>query len=142
MMATMRSTWARRPSMLAIALFGGMSLLFVASGAAQTLGTASGEISFHRDVLPILQQNCVACHRTGGVGYDQTGLDLTSYAGIKKGSRWGPLVVAGDAASSNLMRILDWQADPRLRMPPTGHQLSLSDRGVIRAWIDAGAKDN
>ncbi len=141
MTAAMRSTWARRRSMPALALFAGASFLLVASGAAQTPGTTSGKISFRRDVSPILQKNCVSCHRTGGVGNYQTGLDLTSYAGIMKGSRWGPLVVPGDAASSNLMWILDWQADPRLRMPPT-KQLSPSDRGVIRAWIDAGAKDN
>lgn len=142
MMATMRSAWARRPSMPAIALFAGMSLFFVASDATQTLGAVSGKISFQRDVLPILQKNCVACHRTGGVGHYQTGLDLTSYAGVMKGSRWGSLVVAGNAASSNLMRILDWEVDPRLRMPPSGHQLSLSGRNAIRAWIDAGAENN
>ena len=109
MMATMRSTWARRPSMLAIALFVGVSLLFVASGAAQTLGSASGEISFHRDVLPILRKDCVACHRPGGVGAYQTGLDLTSYAGIMKGSRWGPLVVAGWAFRRSFVAAPAWR---------------------------------
>ena len=70
------------------------------------------------------------------------GLDLTSYAGVMKGTKFGPMVIPGDPESSNLMLLLDWRASPELRMPHGKKQLSSCDRNAIRSWIREGAKDN
>ncbi len=98
--------------------------------------------SFKEDVMPIFVGRCVSCHQPGGEGYGKSGLDLTSYAGVMKGTKFGPMVIPGDPESSNLMLLLDWRASPELRMPHGMKQLNSCDRNDIRAWIREGAKDN
>jgi hypothetical protein len=48
--------------------------------------------------------------RSGGAGYEKSGLDLTSYAGVMKGTKFGRMVIPRDPESSNLMLLLDWRA--------------------------------
>ena len=40
-------------------------------------------------------------------------LDLTTYDGLMKGTKHGPMVIPGDPDSSNLMWLLDWRATRR-----------------------------
>jgi len=110
--------------------------------AAKEACAAQPKMSFAEDVMPILRGRCVSCHGQGGEGLQKSGLDLTSYQGVMKGTKFGPMVVPGDADSSNLMRLLDWRASPELRMPHGKKKLSTCDRDAIRSWINEGAKDN
>ena len=103
---------------------------------------AQQKMSFAEDVMPIFRGRCVSCHASGGEGFEKSGLDLTSYQGVMKGTKHGPMVIAGDAQSSNLMWLLDWRASPELRMPHGQKKLSTCDRDAIRSWINEGAKDN
>jgi hypothetical protein len=75
-------------------------------------------------------------------GVEASGLDLTTYEGVIKGTKHGPMVIAGDPDSSNLMWLLDWRASPELRMPHGTKKLSTCDRTEIRRWIQEGAKNN
>ena len=59
-----------------------------------------------------------------------------------KGTKYGPMVIPGDAESSNLMMLLDWRVSPEIRMPHGKKKLSICDRNDIRAWISQGAKNN
>jgi mono/diheme cytochrome c family protein len=103
---------------------------------------AQEKMSFAEDVLPIFKGRCVGCHTPGSEGTEKSGLDLTSYEGVMKGTKHGPMVIPGDAQSSNLMWLLDWRASPELRMPHGKKKLSTCDRNAIRAWIFEGAKNN
>lgn len=98
--------------------------------------------SFSEDVMPILRGRCVSCHQAGGEGYEKSGLDLTSYAGLMKGTKFGPVVIPGQPYISNIMVLLDWRASPEIRMPHGAKQLSICDRSDISAWILQGAKNN
>jgi mono/diheme cytochrome c family protein len=98
--------------------------------------------SFAEDVFPIFKGRCVDCHRPGGQGYEASGLDLTTYEGVMKGTKHGAMVIPGDPDSSNLMWLLDWRASPQLRMPHGTKKLSTCDRNEIRRWIREGAKNN
>ena len=104
--------------------------------------SAQPPISFSEDVMPIFKGRCVACHQAGGDGYEKSGLDLSTYVGVMKGTKFGPMVVPGDPQTSNLMVLLDWRAAPALRMPHGKKKLSSCDRDAIRGWIRQGAKDN
>ena len=104
--------------------------------------TSQSKVSFRDDVMPIFVGRCIACHQPSGEGTEKSGLDLTSYAGIMKGTKFGPMVIPGEPESSNLMRLLDWRVSPEIRMPHGKKQLSTCDRDAIRAWILEGAKDN
>ena len=104
--------------------------------------TTQSKMSYREDIVPIFVGRCVSCHQPGGEGTEKSGLDLTTYAGLMKGTKFGPMVIPGDPESSNLMLLLDWRASPELRMPHGKKQLSSCDRNDIRAWIREGAKDN
>ena len=99
-------------------------------------------VSFKEDILPLFKWRCASCHEPGGAGYEKSGLDLTTYAGLMKGTKFGTMVVPREPESSNLMLLLDWRASPALRMPHGKKQLSSCDRSTIRTWIRQGAKDN
>ena len=103
---------------------------------------AAEKISFAEDILPIFKGRCVSCHQPGGDGYEKSGLDLSTYQGLMKGTKHGPMVIPKDPDSSNLMWLLDWRASKEVRMPHGKKQLSTCDRATIRAWIREGAKDN
>ena len=106
------------------------------------LCAAEAQISFSEDVFPIFKGRCVSCHQPGSESFEKSGLDLTTYAGVMKGTKFGAMVIPRDPDSSNLMWLLDWRAKPELRMPHGKKKLSICDRDAIRVWIRQGAKDN
>ena len=113
--------------------------------APATPAPTPATVSFSEDILPLLQWRCSSCHQPRGQGYEASGLDLTSYAGVMKGTKFGPMVIPGDPNVSNLMVMLDWPAhlSPTIRMPhDKSRRLSICDRDVIRTWIKEGARDN
>lgn len=123
-------------TIIAAVMGGGAVLPASEACAAQT------QMSFSEDVFPIFKGRCLSCHQPGGEGYEKSGLDLTTYEGLMKGTKFGPMVIAGDATDSSLMVLLDWRASPELRMPHGQKQLSTCDRNAIRDWIQEGAKNN
>lgn len=102
---------------------------------------AAAKTSFAEDVMPIFVGRCFSCHQPNGQGNEKTGLDLSSYEGVMKGSKSGKMVIPGDPDSSNLISLLDWRGLPETHMPPR-KKLSTCDRDAIRAWIREGAKNN
>jgi hypothetical protein len=80
-----------------------------------------------------LRQRCVACHDPVK---HRGGLDLTTRTGLRDGSMNGPVVVAGDAGKSLLVRVV---SGPSPRMPKTGAKLSAAEVDAVRHWVDAGA---
>ena len=121
------------------------SVAFTAAGLMSydvTGQTARPTMSFKEDVLPILKGRCIECHSPGGKGFEASGLDLRNHAGLMKGTKFGPMIIAGDAQASSLMALLDWRVDEKIRMPHGAKKLSTCDRDAIRRWINEGALDN
>ena len=117
----------------------------MSSGAvipATEVCAAQTQISYSQDVLPILRGWCFSCHEPGGEGYKASGLDLTTYQGLMKGTKFGPVVIPGHAFTSDIMVLLDWRSSPAIRMPHGQKQLPSCNRNTIRDWIQQGAKDN
>jgi len=130
-------------------VLGGAIALAIAGMVGEEMVSSSGQVcaataktSFKEDVLPIFTAYCFGCHTAGGQGKDQSGLDLTTYAGVMQGTKHGRMVIPGDPDSSNLMWLLDWRGAPETHMPLGKKKLSTCDRDLIRAWIREGAKDN
>jgi hypothetical protein len=113
-----------------------------ASQGAKPPAKRAPTISFREDIVPILKGRCMDCHQPGGEGFEASGLDLRSYDGLMKGTKFGPMVIKGDAQSSSLMALLDWRVDPKIRMPHGGKKLSTCDRDAFRRWIMEGADNN
>jgi len=99
-------------------------------------------VSFSRDVLPMFTSHCVSCHHPGGEGYETSGLDLRSYAGLMKGTKHGKIVVAGDTLTSNLMVLIEGRSDASIRMPHQKWPLLKQQIEIIGMWVRQGAKDN
>jgi Planctomycete cytochrome C len=116
--------------------------LFATAAICFSLPSAAETISFEGDVIPILQVRCIECHQPGGDGYGESGLDLTSYEGVMKGTKHGPIVVPGNAIMSNLMVLVDGRADEAIRMPHERKKLTKCEISILRRWVNAGAKDN
>jgi mono/diheme cytochrome c family protein len=111
-------------------------------GARYPVCAAQAQLSFKEDISPILQGRCVGCHRPGGEGSEKSGFDVSTYEGLMKGTKYGPMVIPGDPDVSNLVRLLDWKVAPEIRMPHGKKQLSSCDRDAIREWVRQGAKNN
>lgn len=116
----------------------GATLLFVLAGCE-----GSGSVSFSRDVKPILADNCFACHQEGGAGYEASGFNMATYDELMKGTKFGPMIIPGDAEGSNLIVLMEGRADPSISMPHGGlDKVPQGEIDVIRRWIDQGAEKN
>ncbi|MBF0460726.1 MAG: hypothetical protein HQL87_04945 [Magnetococcales bacterium] len=100
----------------------------------------STQVSFKGDVQPILQYRCLECHRADGPGVAYSGLSLENYEGLMKGTRFGPIVVPGNALVSNLNVLVEGRAG--VRMPHNKKRLTPCEIQVLRNWVNQGAKDN
>ena len=114
----------------------------ILAGHPSPVCAATAVMSFKDDVLPIFKGRCIDCHQPGGAGYEKSGLDLRTYAGVIKGTKFGSMVTPGDPDTSNLAWLLEGKASPEIRMPHGKSKLSICDRDAIREWIRQGAKDN
>ncbi len=100
-------------------------------------------VSFSQDVKPIIDRNCLACHQEGGEGHEASGFGMASYEDLMKGTKFGPMIISGDAEGSNMVVLMEGRADPSISMPHGAMDpVRKSDIEVIRAWIEQGAKNN
>lgn len=92
----------------------------------------TGQPTFGRDIRPILEQHCIACH---GEEEQESRLELTSLASITKGGDSGPAIKPGHPDRSLLLEmILDE------KMPPKPPRPIIAEIDLIDQWIRTGAK--
>ncbi len=87
----------------------------------------AGPITYARDIAPILQKNCVACHRKGQVAP----FGLESY---KEAAEWAKQLKAVTAART----MPPWKADSHGEFLDE-RRLTTAQIQTIGAWADAGA---
>jgi hypothetical protein len=110
----------------------GLVLLMLPASAPLSLAQPSPKtVTFEANVLPFLQANCVPCH---GATVKMKELDLSTFAGIMKGSEAGPVVTAGAPQQSRLYDMVR-----KGIMPKGGKPLYPDQIAILRAWIEAGA---
>jgi WD40 repeat protein/mono/diheme cytochrome c family protein len=107
-----------------------LSLLCVAGAAAQT-------VSYTREIKPILNRQCAACHQPQS---KQSDLLLTSYEGFQKGGRKGAAWVAGKPDDSVVIQYITGKLQPR--MPLGGKPLADEQIALFRRWIEQGAAND
>ena len=111
--------------------------------AVLSMSTQAGDISFKNDVQPILKDYCVSCHKPDGKGFEKSGLDLRSYESLMKGTRFGSVVKPGDGFTSILIQVVEGRVHASLKMPyGMSGGLSKQNIGVLKGWVNQGAKDN
>jgi uncharacterized membrane protein len=120
-------------------------LLTIATGMLTGLTACDQEpkISYQNDVAPILSKYCDECHLSGGEGTANTGFVVESYDTVMQGTNLGPVVVAGDAISSTLYRLVAGEVDESIQMPHEKQEkLTEQEVMVLQQWIDQGAQNN
>jgi uncharacterized membrane protein len=116
--------------------------------AALVLATGPGcasrqQVSYQKDVAPLLTQHCASCHTPGQAGYVVSGFELKDYQSLMKGTSFGPVVLPGDALTSVLVMLIEGRADPSINMPHGGaNPMTKEEIATIRLWVEQGAKNN
>ncbi|MBI4472454.1 MAG: DUF1549 domain-containing protein, partial [Acidobacteria bacterium] len=100
---------------------------------ASALFSPPQQVSFTRDVQPILQANCWKCH---GQTLQRSKLDLRTRETALKGGERGAAIVPGSADQSRLYRLIAGLDKPTM---PFDGQLSDQEIAIVKAWIDQGA---
>ena len=98
----------------------------------------SSEIDFIRDVKPILEHNCISCHREDNAKGD---IRLDTLAATLEGD---DVLVPGDPDASSLYWTTTLPVDDDLFMPPIKNEekdypLTDSEKAVLKQWILDGA---
>jgi len=124
---------------LPLTLTGGLAW----NSAANQVGDSAAqvaEISFNRDVRPILSDNCFHCHGPDS-GTREAGLRFDTQAGLFADLDGVPLIDPGDPENSELYYRITAERDDE-RMPPADSHLSLTESQIqtIATWIRQGAK--
>jgi hypothetical protein len=121
-MTITRSAWVLSPVVL------------LAAGAA----VLADPPSFARQVRPFLARYCLECHG----GEDPAGgLNVQAFQSLKEGGDHGPVFTPGKADDSRIVRMVEGKTRPR--MPPRkARQPAPEELSLLRAWIDAGARDD
>ena len=100
------------------------------------------EISFKADVEPILKQYCVECHAAGGQGTEKSGLQVSSYESLMKGTKFGAIVKPGDTLTSAMIMLVEGRADASIKMPHGKASLPKEKIDLLKKWVEQGAKNN
>lgn len=97
---------------------------------------APAAVDFVKDIKPILEFNCVSCHREGK---DKGELRYDRHDLFKKGGENGPAFVAGKPDESSMIELASLPKDDDDVMPPKGRVLTKEEIDKLRKWIVAGA---
>jgi len=105
-----------------------VGLFFLMMAAASASGPSGVNVTFTKDVAPILYNRCVECHRAGEIAP----MSLVSYQEVRP---W---------AKSIRQRVADrsmppWSADPHYGKFSNDPSLSQKEIETIVGWVDAGA---
>jgi hypothetical protein len=99
-------------------------------------------LTFEKDVKPLLEKSCLKCH---GPEKPKAKYRVDSLAAVVKGGDSGEAaIVPGQSAKSPLVLFAS-DAVEEMEMPPVDKRdrfpaLTKEQLGLVRAWIDQGAK--
>lgn len=96
-------------------------------------------VTYARDIRPIFEKSCFKCH---GPEKQKGKLRFDSLQAALRGGEHGKVIVPGNSAKSKLVHAVARILDEDEAMPPAdkGQPLTPEQVGLIRAWIDQGAK--
>jgi len=123
----------------------GLAIAATAQDTPGTMPPASTKqgVTYATDIKTILDASCAKCHSGD---HPKARLKLDSLEGALKGSKDGKIITPGDSANSFIVKcVAHLTADHDSWMPPLHNRANIAPLtpdqiGLIRAWIDQGAK--
>ena len=103
-------------------------IAFVASAGVAL--AADADVTFHKDIEPILQRNCQTCHRPG----QMAPMSLLTYEGVRP---WAKAIETATATR----KMPPWFADPNYGHMLNDRSLKQDQIDEIAKWVDAGAPE-
>src|SRR5579871_6344040 len=94
------------------------------------IASAAPEVTFHKDVEPILQRSCQECHRPGEIGP----MSLLTYEQVRPWAK-------GIRSAVMTHAMPPWPADPHYGKFANDRSLTMQEIETISAWVDSGAKE-
>ncbi len=92
-------------------------------------------VDFSRDVVPILQKYCAACHTEGD---ENGGLNMDTHASLMRGGESGLAITHGEPGSSRVLLMASGKLEPV--MPPDDEEgPSEGELALLSQWIEQGA---
>jgi hypothetical protein len=127
------------------ALAAAMTFALTASADDAPLPPASTKtgVTYATDMKPIFDASCIKCHSGDK---PKARLHMDTLEGVLKGTKEGKIVTPGDSAGSFIIKaVTHTTTDHDSWMPPLNNKagikpLTPEEIGLIRAWIDQGAK--
>jgi hypothetical protein len=106
-------------------------ILCAAFVALPALATAQiGAVTYHEDVVPVLQKNCQTCHRPG----EAAPFSMLTYKDTRP---WASSMKRAVVSR----KMPPWHADPTVGHFGNDRRLSQAEIDVISRWADAGAPE-
>jgi mono/diheme cytochrome c family protein len=104
--------------------------------------SAKTGVTYVADIKSLFDKACIRCH---GAEKPKARLRLDSLEAALKGGEDGKVIVTGNSAESMLVHSVAHAGKPDGFMPPPRNKanippLTKDQIGLIRAWIDQGAK--
>jgi mono/diheme cytochrome c family protein len=99
-------------------------------------------VTYATHIKPILEKSCIKCH---GAEKPKARLRLDGLEDALKGGEDGKVILPGNSAGSMLVHNIAYAGAPDGYMPPPRNKanippLTKEQIGLVRAWIDQGAK--
>jgi mono/diheme cytochrome c family protein len=130
-------------TLLALLAASASTLTAFADGPALPPVAAKQGVTYTADMKPIFDASCIKCHSGDK---PKARLHMDTLDGVLKGTKEGKIVTPGDSANSFIVKAVSHvTADHDSWMPPLNNKagiqpLTPEQIGLIRAWIDQGAK--
>jgi len=119
-----------------------IALVSLSFSALVVAAPGKAEVSYKNDVAPIIHDYCLNCHQPGGKGYEKSGLDMSNYQSLMKGTKFGTIINPGNSFTSILIQVVEGRVHPSIKMPFGTGGLSHDKVDILRKWVSQGAKDN
>lgn len=107
------------------------------SSADEPAAEAQAEISFRRDVAPVLVERCLGCH---GQQDAKGEYQLHTFESLMKGGYSGASIVTPGKSDESELYLLVSTDDAETRMPKEADPLTAEQVAAVKRWIDEGAK--
>src|ERR1700733_12751053 len=105
-------------------------LLGISASALAFAATIPSQLTFYKNVLPVMQNRCQECHRPG----EAAPMSFLTYKEVRP---WAKAIREAVITS----KMPPWPADPHYGKFSNDRSLTRAEIDTMLAWVDAGAPE-